>query len=151
MPTLWSPSTAPPRCVEETGPHLNVRLVLRPTLPHPDLSDVLERDAEDGRQMLTSTISREGGRLTEILDINGQINQMQTAQLEDVVWSHLPDLQHLRPEEMGQYLNGHLTSQSNPLALTQLLIIYHLLVAMQELQKDIAERKNWVEKYQLVT
>lgn len=134
---------------EEIGSHLNAKLVLRPTLPHPNLSDVLERDAEDGQKMLTSTIRREEGRLTEILDINGQISQAQTAQLEDVIWSHLPDLQHLRPEEMGEYVNGNRTHHSHPLALTQLLITYHLLVAMKELQKDIAERSKWVSRYQL--
>jgi phosphoribulokinase len=130
----------PPRRAEEYGPHLNARLVLRPTLPYPDLSDVLERDAEDGQRMLTSEISRKGGRLVEMLDINGQISPEQTARLEDVIWSHLPGLQHLRPEEMGHFLNGDRINQSSPLALTQLLVTYNMLVAMQELEKDKAER-----------
>lgn len=131
----------PPAQLEETGSHLNVRLALRPTLPHPDLSDVLAQDEQNGQHMLTSTIKRKAGRLTETLDVDGQINREQTAHLEDVVWSHLPNLQHLRPEEMGHFLNGHQTSQSNPLALTQLLITYHLLLALQELEKEKAERQ----------
>lgn len=130
----------PPGHQEEIGTHLNALLMLRPTLPYPDLSDVLERDAEDGRRMITSEITRQAGRLIEKLDINGQITPEQTAQLEDVIWSHLPDLQHLRPEEMGHFLNGDRVSQSSPLALTQLLITYNMLVAMQELKKDKAER-----------
>lgn len=128
----------PPRLTDEVGPHLNARLVLRPTLPYPDLSDVLRQDA--AVQMLTSHISREQGRLIETLDIDGQINQSQTAQLEDVVWDHLPELKHLRPEEIGQFLNGNQASHSNPLALSQLLITYHMLVAMKELERDREER-----------
>lgn len=130
----------PPRRAEETGAHLNTQLNLHPTLPYPDLSDVLECDAEDGQRMLTSEISRKKGRLMEILDINGQISPIQAAHLEDVIWSHLPDLQHLRPEEMGHFVNGDRVSQSSPLALTQLLITYNMLVAMQELEKDKEER-----------
>ncbi|RMF04956.1 MAG: phosphoribulokinase [Chloroflexi bacterium] len=132
----------PPGYETETGSHLNVRLSLRPTLPYPDLSDVLETDAKDGRRMLTSTISRESGRLTETLDINGQITPQQTATLEDIIWSHLPELQHLRPEEMGHFVNGNRVNQSSPLALSQLLITYNMLVAMQELQKDRREREK---------
>lgn len=132
----------PPDHEEETGTHLNVRLMLRPTLPYPDLSDVLECDAEDGQRMIISEISRKEGRLIEMLDINGQISPQQTAQLENVIWSHLPDLQHLRPEEMGHFVNGDRISQSSPLALTQLLITYNMLIAMQELEKDKAERRK---------
>ncbi len=90
--------------------------------------------------MLTSKISRKEGRLIETLDINGQISPEQAARLEDIIWSHLPDLQHLRPEEMGHYVNGEQVNQSSPLALTQLLITYNMLVAMQELEKDKEER-----------
>ncbi len=120
----------------ETGSHLNARLTLRPTLPYPDLSDVLQ----ESQHMINSTIHRDKGRLTEILDISGQITQDQASLIEEVVWSHLSDLKHLRPEEMGKFTEGNQTSQSNPLALTQLFITYHLLVAMEELEKDKAER-----------
>jgi phosphoribulokinase len=126
----------------ETGARLSVRLMLRPTLPYPNLSDVLERDAANGHRMISSEISRREGRLLETLDINGQINGHQTVQLEDVIWSHLPDLQHLRPEEMGHFANGDRNGQSNPLALTQLLITYNMLVAMQELEQDKEERSK---------
>jgi phosphoribulokinase len=130
----------PPGYEAETGAHLNVRLMLQPTLPYPNLSDVLERDAAGGHRMISSEISRREGRLLETLEINGQINSHQTAQLEDVIWSHLPGLQHLRPEEMGHFVNGNRNSQSSPLALTQLLITYNMLVAMKELEKDKQER-----------
>lgn len=128
-----------PRELElETGAHLNARLTLRPTLPYPDLTDALEKSEE----MVTSTICRDQGRLTEILDISGDISQKQAQRIEDVVWSHLSGLEHLRPEEMGKFSDGDQTNQSNPLALTQLFITYQLLVAMEELEKDKAERRR---------
>ncbi|MCB0166419.1 MAG: phosphoribulokinase [Anaerolineae bacterium] len=133
----------PADLAQETGSHLNARLTLRPTLPYPDLSDVL-KEVSNGQELVTSTISRVGGRLTEILDISGRINRDQAVRIEDVVWNHLPNLEHLRPEEMGKYSDGNEASQSNPLALTQLFITYHLLVALIELEKDKAERRRRV-------
>jgi phosphoribulokinase len=135
-----------PQDYQEQDAQINAKLILRPTLLHPDLSDVLECcQNEDGSQMLTSEIKRAGGWLTEKLDINGRISPEQTARMEDVIWGHLPDVQHLRPEEMGHFTVGNNTSQSSPLALTQLLITYHLLVAKQELAKDLKEKtKRWV-------
>ena len=133
----------PEELAQETGSHLNARLTLRPTLPYPDLSDVL-KEVSNGQELVTSTIRRVGGRLTEILDISGRISRDQAVRIEDVVWSHLPDLEHLRPEEMGKYSDGNEASQSNPLALTQLFITYHLLVALIELEKDKEERRRRV-------
>ncbi|MCB0209183.1 MAG: phosphoribulokinase [Anaerolineae bacterium] len=128
-----------PRDLEmETGSHLNARLTLRPALPYPDLTDVLL----ESQKMVTSTICRDEGRLTEILDISGNISPEQASHIEDVVWSHLSGLEHLRPEEMGKFSDGEDTDQSNPLALTQLFITYQLLVAMAELEKDKAERRR---------
>jgi phosphoribulokinase len=152
-----------PRRSEEISNNLDVRLVLRPTLPHPDLTDVVSEvresdiidkstiapekryylhvdDLEDDPSRIISVISREKGRLTEKLHISGQIGNDRTAQIEDIIWGHLPDLQHLRPEEMGQYQDGSQNSRSNSLALTQLLITYHMLVAMQELKEDMKMR-----------
>lgn len=131
----------PPDHTEETGGHLNVHLALRPTLPHPDLSDVIKSSAQNGPPMITSEIKREGGRLTELLDINGQISDQRAAQIEDIIWDHLPDLEHLRPDEIGRYMeDGTHLAQSNPLALAQMLITYHMLVALKELEQDAKRR-----------
>jgi phosphoribulokinase len=49
--------------------------------------------------------------------------------LEQAIWKHLPDLRPLRADQFGDYNDGSEVRHSDPLALTQLLITYHLLRA----------------------
>lgn len=130
----------PPDRPQETGSSLNARLILRPGLPHPDLTDVLQYGEEDG--LLSSTIGKEAGRLVETLDISGNITTAKANQLEEAIWNHLPDLEPIKPEGFGQYRSGKEVRQSHPLALTQLLIAYHMLVARQELDADLSEQQQ---------
>ena len=44
-----------------------------------------------------------------------------------MIWRHLPDLQPLREDMFGEYQDRTETKHSHPLALTQLLLTYHLL------------------------
>lgn len=110
---------------------LNVQLTLRPTLPHPDLSDVIAR-TEGGYPVLRQRVGRDDGRLTEFLEIDGRVTSEQAAAIEDALWAYLPGLQFLRPEQLGAFMDGEQRRQSHPLGLTQLLIAYHLLVARRE-------------------
>ena len=84
--------------------------------------------------MLCSTIDREDGRLVEILEIGGQISNEKTRELAEVIWRRVPDLPHLQLDQMGTFLDGTVQRRSNPLTLAQLLITYHMLVAMKELK-----------------
>jgi phosphoribulokinase len=54
-------------------------------------------------------------------------------QLEDAIWQHLPDLRPIREDQFGDYLDRTETRHSHPLALTQLLIAYHLLRKYKDL------------------
>jgi len=49
--------------------------------------------------------------------------------LEHTIWKHLPDLRPLQADQFGEYNYGTEVRHSDPLALTQLLITYHLLRA----------------------
>ena len=49
------------------------------------------------------------------------------AQLEATIWQHLPDLAPVQEDQFGQYLDRTESHHSHPLALTQLLLTYHLL------------------------
>jgi len=137
----------PPDHQKETGSHLNVRLMLKPTLPHPDVSDLLECGEEN--KIICSSITRKDDWLMEMLDISGQISDEKAAQVEDLIWTrlleHNPDLEHLRSDEMGSFLDGTVKRQSHPLALTQLLIAYHMLIAREELNQEIHRRVEWVQ------
>ncbi|HUW98822.1 MAG TPA: phosphoribulokinase [Acidiferrobacter sp.] len=113
---------------EETGSHLNASLVLRPTLPHPDLSEVLEHGSGNGIHM---ELDRDMGLPVDRLEIDGNITDEKAKRLEDLLWQHIPgEHHHLRHDGIGDITGttGE-TLKSHPLALTQLLVAYHLLKA----------------------
>jgi len=113
---------------DQTDGHLDVRLVLRPTIPHPDLSYLFDLD-ESPNAGVRLKLGRDRGRPVDFLDIDGDVSCEQAAELEETIWKHLPDLRPLAPDQFGDYNDGSIVRHSDPLALTQLLITYHLLRA----------------------
>ena len=111
---------------EEADACLNVRLVLRPTIPHPDLSYLIDntRGAAGGVRM---QLGRDGGRPVDFLDVDGRVTREQSTKLEEAIWQHLPDLRPLRADQFGDYNDRNEVRHSDPLAITQLLLTYHLL------------------------
>jgi len=110
----------------EAGPTLNVRLVLRPTIPHPDLSYLWESPANTDSAIRLG-LDRDKGRPVDILEIDGHVTAEHAAGLEKAIWQHLPDLRPLSEDQFGDYQDRTEVRHSSPLALTQLLITYHLL------------------------
>lgn len=110
---------------EQADSHLNVRLVLRPTIPHPDLS-YLEGGGAAGVRL---ELGRDRGRPADFLEVDGNVTREHAAELEAAMWNHLPDLRPLRGDQFGDYHDAGEVRHSDPLALTQLLITYHLLRA----------------------
>lgn len=127
---FYSPEGSTP---EQANSHLNVRLVLRPTIPHPNMADVLEH-AGDHRPTIRLELGRDEGRPVEFLDIDGNVMPEKAAELEGLIWKHIPEAANLHPERLGIYLNGLEECHSDPLALVQLLIAYHLIIAQEGLQ-----------------
>lgn len=117
----------PPADAEESGARLNVRHTLRPTLPHPDLSPVLDTGGGTGFRL---ALARDvDGKPVDVLDIAGDIDDRRAKALEDLLWSLIPEAQHLR-SALGQYADGGSgPATSHPLALSQLLVTYHLVKA----------------------
>jgi len=113
---------------DQADGHLNVRLVLRPTIPHPDLSYLCDHDQSQPAGIRLE-LGRDCGRPVDFLDIDGDVSREHAAELEDTIWKHLPDLRPLAPDQFGDYNDGSEVRHSDPLALTQLLITYHLLRA----------------------
>jgi phosphoribulokinase len=122
--------------------HLNVQLTLRSTLPHPDLNDVIAGAGNSGEPAMRLRVGRDEGRLTEFLDIDGRLTTSQAIAIEDAIWSHLPDLQHLRPDQIGTFVEGQDHRQSHPLGLTQLLIAYHLLLGRWQREQLLKEQEE---------
>jgi phosphoribulokinase len=135
--------------LREAGPNLNVRLVLRPTIPHPDLTylDAGSTSPTNGQQSFVPGVrlqlGRDEGRPVDFLEIDGDVTAHHAAELEDAVWSHLPDLRPLSDDQFGEYNDGRETRHSSPLALTQLLIVYHLV----RRYSDLAHRNGLDSSY----
>ncbi len=111
---------------EEANGRLNVRLVLRPTIPHPNLSELLGEAAAGAIRL---TLGRDDGRPVDILEIDGRVSSAEAAELEAAIWRHMPETAQPRPELIGLYADRDERRHSDPLALTQVLITYHLLRA----------------------
>ncbi len=120
---FYPPAGAAP---EQAGPHLNARLVLRPTVPHPDLTYLVD-GAHSPSPGIRLELSRDGGRPVDVLDIGGDVTAGHAEQLEDAIWQHLPDLRPVREDQFGDYQDRTEVRHSHPLGLTQLLLTYHLL------------------------
>jgi phosphoribulokinase len=122
-----------PRSRQNDDAHLNVRLALHGTLPHPDLSQIIE---EDQSGCVRSTLGRENGRAVEYLEIDGAIPDEPAAALERGILDHLDECGAASPAELGQYSDSQVW-HSHPLALTQLLLVYHLLRARQRDEVEV--------------
>lgn len=112
---------------DEFGPNLVARHTLRPTLPHPDLSPILE----GSKDKVTLTLARDiDGKPVDVLEISGDLDDKRAKAIEDLLWNLIPEASHLRAN-LGQFMDDreHRAKMSHPLALSQLLITYHLVKA----------------------
>lgn len=110
---------------EQANGHLNVRLILRPTIPHPDMSYLSEAQHQSGGLRLL--LGRDTGRPVDILEIDGTVTSEQAAYLEETIWRHLPGVNPISADQFGAYQDRGVMRHSDPLALTQLLLTFHLL------------------------
>lgn len=97
--------------------HLDADVILRDTLPHPDLSPLLDGPA---------LIKREREWL---LRIPGNLDPAHAAELEEAVWQRMSFASHLRIRRLGEFTVGTDLHRSDSLALVQLLILYHVVTA----------------------
>ena len=100
---------------------LDADVILRDTLPHPDLSPLL-----DGSERGPALIKREREWL---LRIPGNLDPGHAAELEEAVWERMSFASHLRIRRLGEFTVGMDLHRSDSLALVQLLILYHVVTA----------------------
>jgi hypothetical protein len=87
------------------------------------------RDARMARRSRPLELGRDSGRPVDFLYVNGNVTRDHATKLEKTIWQHLPDLRPLRADQFGDYNDHSEIRHSDPLALTQLLLTYHLLRA----------------------
>lgn len=111
---------------ERDQAHLDVEHILRPTLPHPDFSGLLD---SPGLPEIHFELTRDvDAKPVDVLRIDGAISDERARHLEDLLWERLPEDDHLRPD-VGHYHEGLEEAVSHPLALTQLFLAYHMVKA----------------------
>ena len=117
--------------------HLNAQLVLLPTLAHPDLGDVIAhgRDDHSDHPALRLDLARFEGKPADYLEIDGSVSPDKAEQLMAVIRSHLRAGSDLDESRLGRYQDGLETRRSYPLALTQLLIAYHLISTADQIER----------------
>jgi phosphoribulokinase len=107
--------------------HLNVRHILRPTLPHPDLSPLLDGAANSG--LYLELMRDSDGKPVDVLEIAGNISDNRAERLEDLLWTLIPEASHLQ-DNVGSFINrDNRKVKSHTLALTQLLLSYYMVKA----------------------
>jgi phosphoribulokinase len=101
--------------------HLDAEVVLRETLPHPDLAPLLD-DGPDSPSM-------EVREREILLRIPGDIDPDHAAVIEEAVWDRMRFASHLRVRRLGEFTVGTDLLRSESLALVQVILLYHLVSA----------------------
>ncbi len=109
--------------VADDDDHLDAVLTLRDGLPHPDLSIMLDEDGRDG-------ITLEERASERCLTIPGTVERDRGAAIEEAIWEKMHFARHMRTERLGTFAVGTDDAhRSESLAITQVLILYHLVTA----------------------
>lgn len=126
--SFYPPESAP------SVSNLNVRLVLRPNIPHPDLTQVASLDNTNVNSAIRLGLDRDMGKPVDVLEIDSHATSDQVAELEHFICGDSPRLRNVCNRDVNPEL-GKVTGttgemlQSYPLAITQLLVAYHMLKA----------------------
>jgi len=103
------------------GTPLSAELLLRPTIAHPPLSHVL---TDDHRTAMHLKIIRDNdGTPVDCLHVHGHANHDEIQMLQKEIWAGVAGRREM-PEGLGAVGPGE---RSEPLAMTQLLLLYHLM------------------------
>ncbi len=136
---------------ERASDILSATLLLRPTIRHPDLSGLLgsgdsgpkDSGLEDSGPGRLGAHTREAahvkllrdsdGRPVDALHIHGYADPEVTEPLERAIWEELGTHEPF-PDDLGTIEPGQ---QSAPLALTQLILMFHLVSAREDQPKAL--------------
>jgi len=112
---------------EVDSAHLSMRMVLRPTISHQDLVEVAEEALAAGCRSLGLTLGRDEGMPVDLLSVAADISPEETSHIESLLWKRMDFDHHLERDDIGLFVEGNRSRHSDPLAIAQLFIAYHLL------------------------
>ena len=99
---------------------LDAHMILRESLPHPDLTPFLED--EIGISLVEEDPD-------PYVRIPGDVDHDHAEEIQQSIWENLHFASHLRSDKLGLVTVGDETERSDTLAIVQLLILYHLVTA----------------------
>jgi phosphoribulokinase len=112
-----------PGRTDPPGTPFSAELLLRHTIGHPDLTGIL---SEGDQHAIHLKLARDtGGRPVDAVHVHGYAPGEDSAVAEKALWAEF-GLPSTPPESLGLLADGQ---RSEPLAITQLLLLYHLLEA----------------------
>ncbi len=98
-------------------------LLLRPTIPHPDLSKIIGENTRDA--MHVKLVRDDDGKPVDTVHVHGYADRAMTRRVEESIWDELETSEPL-PEALGTIEPGN---RSEALAVAQLLLLFHLFQA----------------------
>jgi phosphoribulokinase len=114
---------------EASDSRLGARLVLRPTVPHPDLESLVASIHLNGYRPIRLGLDRDLGKPAEILEIDGDCPAEVGREVEDTIWRRMNAGADLRRDRIGIFVDQSTERRSESLALAQLLIVFQLAAA----------------------
>jgi hypothetical protein len=103
------------------GSPLSAELLLRPTIQHPPLSHILTDDHRTATHL--KIIRDNDGAPVDCLHVHSHANHDEIQMLQKEIWAGVADTREM-PEGLGSVGPGE---RSEPLAMTQPLLLYHLM------------------------
>jgi phosphoribulokinase len=104
---------------------LSAYLLLRPTISHPDLTTILGDDT--GEAMHLKLRRDDDGKPVDSVHIHSYADRLDTKKVEQGIWDEL-GVDEPVPESLGR---TDPDTRDEPLAMTQLILLYHLIQARQ--------------------
>lgn len=117
--------------------HLNVRMIQPEHAPKIDIADLITSSSRETQSALRTFQAEYNGRPCNTLEIDAEITHEKACELEDRIWSHMVEASSLRPDrldQLGLFYVGNDLRQSDPLALTQLILLYHVIRARHRMR-----------------
>ena len=112
---------------ETANDPLSAYLLLRPTISHPDLTKILTDDVRKGMHLKLRR--DDDGKPVDSVHIHSYADREDTRKVEQAIWDEL-GVHEPVPESLGRI---DPETRDEPLALTQLILLYHLIQAQQSL------------------
>ncbi|WP_024936066.1 MULTISPECIES: phosphoribulokinase [Actinomadura] len=116
--------------LDPPGTPLSAELLLRPTIDHPELADVLDGGAGDTGTAMHLRLHRDtDGRPVDALHVHGYVSPEESQVVKKAIWERLGPRAGTGLPDPGALGRLGDSGTSDPLAITQLLLLYHLLDA----------------------